>query len=94
MATRRRRPIRRTLKTVRNTGKRDRALSIAGQIGLHILTDPEAMRGAGKVLEVLGRAMQSTADAKPTTAATPLIPADVSDLSAFSAQKKKEPSDG
>ncbi len=92
MATKRRKSRRRTLKMVRDTSKRDRALSIAGQIGVRILSDPEAMRGIGLLLEVAGRALQRTAVVERPTP-TPLLPADVLDLSAFR-EKKKDPSDG
>ncbi|KKK97214.1 hypothetical protein LCGC14_2654960 [marine sediment metagenome] len=92
MATKRRKSRRRTPKIVfRTTSKHDRALSIAGQIGMHILSDPNALRITGTLLETLGKAMQRTADSTQTTA-TP-TPDGVFDLSAFR-EKKKEPSDG
>ena len=83
--------LRRSPKTVfRTTSKRDRALSIAGQIGLHILSDPNALRLTGTLLETLGKVMQRTADSAQTT---PKRPGQLLDLSAFR-ERKKEPSDG
>ncbi len=95
MTTKRRKSRRRSPKTVfRTTSKRDRALSLAGQIGMHILSDPNALRLTGTLLETLGKVMQRTADSAQTTApTTPKRPGDVFDLSAFR-EKKKEPSDG
>lgn len=74
--------------------RRERVISTGGQIALRILSDPEAMRGVGMLLEAAGRALQRTADdVKEKTPPTPLLPADVLDLSAFRA-RKKGPSDG
>ncbi len=89
----RKRPAKLKVRTTRPQNDRDRALATAGLIGLYVLSKPELLRGAGAVLEVLGRAMQRTADSAETTAPTQLPPGDVLDLSAFR-ERKKGPSDG
>ncbi|KKL60260.1 hypothetical protein LCGC14_2207110 [marine sediment metagenome] len=93
MATRRGRKRKPTkleaLRLARRQGDRDRALSI----GLYVMRNPEALRGAGMLFEALGRAMQRTADDKQMTApTTPTPPSDVFDLSALR-ERKKKPSD-
>ncbi len=69
---------------------REDVISVVGQIGLYVLSNPEAMRVVGMVLEATGRAMQQhSADSTKTT---PTSPSNVFDLSAL--REKKEPSDG
>jgi len=71
--------------------KRDAALSMAGMVTMHVLSDPQATRGVGMLFESLGKAMQRSAGTKQTTApTTEAPPGDVFDLSAF----RKEKPDG
>ncbi len=95
-----RRPRRKGLKKIkarqvaRQQSGRDPLYSIAGQIGMRILSDPNALRVAGTLLETLGKVMQRTADSAKTTApTTPTLPGGVFDLSTFR-ERKKGPSDG
>lgn len=68
--------------------KRDAALSMAGTVTVHVLSDPQTTRGVGMLLESLGKAMQRSASAKSTTEpTTETAPGDVFDLSAFRKEK-------
>jgi len=95
MARRRRKPTkaesRRLSRQLAPPSKRDLALSMAGMITVRVLSDPNAARGVGMLLESLGKAMQRSAGAESTTEpTTETPPGNVFDLSAF----RKEKSDG
>lgn len=70
--------------------KRERALSVGAQVAAHILSDPNAMKGIGMVLEAVGRALQSTATGVKEQGKPKALPGDVLDLSTFRKEKKPD----
>lgn len=71
--------------------KRELTLSVGGQIAARILTNPNALRGVGMLLEVVGKAAQRAAeDVNKTTSQKPLPAADVLDLSDLRDRKKSD----